>query len=608
MADNTTVYPKDYIAYWYSNSHNFHSSYINQHLRNIEETFKKRADNFKEQEFAARTKVLSSGYSQGVNTLISVLADENATKSGSLLEKVLCVDIPDGDVIMQQQAQEIFDKFLGNDDIVSVWQKVRNAYAGLKNFENEVDRSIDNYTNKLEHLVSSIVESKGQDTNLLEKYKNMIFQSIVTQMNNSDTMREAAEKAAKNLGVSGKVSDTQLAGSLIINSFLTRDPIVDAMYENLQTDDADLQRMDAEMGTGLRRTLAMIVALPSMDGLLGNTIDKFIVKHKNKKDEPLKGDDLGSQIWNALYDKNINAFIYMVGATAYEAIVKSLFNELGKVYGNLPDETFINSFKTSGSGHYTANILGINIDEDIEFKADPKLEKFFAASGQTEVRMTGATNKADVAINDYGISLKTIPSRDMSIDKKTGKKSIKLLSGSPLSTLIAREAGLGPQGIYNTLQLAMGHGVDEEGGWGNYKGATEENLEQMWIQWKDALLSLAFINALSGNEGTSAKIAYHMVYEDRIYHMTDIIDMYMNSNFGEDEEKFGSLTVDSGANGFDRDTYLNYWNSRPGFQKPRRRGKKKAIARSEKFLADAQKIMYDTKIKILINAAMLPKL
>lgn len=594
-------FPKTYMAYWYSNSKNFRYNYIEQHINNIKQSFQKQKDNFAALEKSAKPSSESLENAKGANALLTAFSEAG---SGTTLEQILCINIPDSNQIMQDAAQKVFDKFLGDNG--SIWQKVRNAYKDLKQFKTAKEKNINEYCNQLEDLVKTTITAAGGNASLLDEYKTCLMGHIMDNMMTADSVTEAAKKAANELGVGSKGGQHD-ACALVVNSFLTKGKMPDKFYEIDFKGNQELKAFDEQLSDSLKRTLVFVMALPEIDFSNVTGINTFTVRHGNGTIDELKGDNLGIQILEALMEKNERAFLSIVGATAYESIVTSLFNELSSVFAQLPDDEIVKDFNRTGNARYRANISGISITAEGEFKSDPLFEEFFRTSGQDAEKMTRGSNKADTAISEYGFSLKTLTSRDMEIDPKTKSQGIKILSGSPLSTLIAREAGLGSSGLYHTLQLAMGHGVDEEGGWGGYAGMKEADINATWEQWKNALLSLAFINALTGNQGAGGKIAYQMIYDDRIYHMTDIIKLYEDNNLNNNGQ-FGSLTVDGSGEGLEREAYINYWNQKPVIEHPRRKGMNKAIERSNRYVAEGSKIMYATKIKILINAAMLPKL
>lgn len=609
--------PSTYIAYWASNAKNFQETYIIQHIANLKSRFKVQQKKFeaKQQQALANATVDPSGNFTSVGIILSAL---DSADSGDTLEKIITgvASAQDANSIMETEAQKIMNKFLGTQG--SLWAEVQAAYKNLQGKRQVKKEYVDDYVKNLEKLVDAIINAKvGENKNLVQVYKDAVIASAVQNLKTEKTLSKAATKAKQRIGLRGQdpVKENrgiQRAAALVIDDFMEKTGKSNGLLVLPGNVSEDIKKLDATLGDTVKRTIVMIEGLKIFD--FENETMRMTVKHSKGKDGPiLKGKNDGIRAMNELAGKNKHAFISIAGATAFEGIITDMFNKLSSLFGSLPgiDDTF-DEFQRVGKRQYISSAKGANLVIDVEGNRvlDPMLERFLKDTGkQTVDSMFKSWNKADLssAKTEYGISAKTDIGSNLVYNPKTGKiTGIKILDESPLSTIIVREAGLGAKGIYNTIQLAMGHGVDEDEDLGSYTGSTESDLNMRWEAWKNALLSSAFINALTGNEGEGAKIAYEMIYNGKIYHMRDIINTFYEVNLMGKSGKngyndFGTMMSTSGV-GLNRYAYQNVWTGDSGHDMYN------AVERSNLYSEKAAKTMYQTKIRIMINAAMMDNL
>ncbi len=595
-SERKDFYSKFYYPYYYANTRHLGETYIRRALNTLHEKCIRQLNQFNKDK---QDVVLDTNTLTGVDKVLSLLLEGN----GDMLEEVLATS-PSLSNEVSRTISAIIKEILDETD--GMFSKVNTAYNAIKTFNEKDNQSISAYCNNINRFFESI----GLDMKMMDAYGKYLVDIIKQEAETKGTtLNQAAKAAKKRLKISTAAHDRKGASvaTLIIDDWMSKTRYLDGLYESIPKNE-EFRELDSQLTPALKRLLVQATSLQAFEGSASFVVSNrsYTVVHSNKTTNKLSGDDIGSAIWYELMKKNESSLRSYVASTVKEAVLARLLNDIGSViYGvaNNIDKSIANSFKKVGTkqGFVSIGVEGRQVSNEI-------MEKFFGTSGQTLDSISRVTNKSDIYLTEYGFSIKELESfgtKKNDTDKRVG---ITLLNNSPLSTLIAREAGLGSSGIRSTLLLALGKGVDEGPKLANkYSGPTRDELYSLWDQWKTGLTVLGFMNALTGFATSNTKKAYSMIVNDRIYQMESILERFYNKVFQDGGPSLGSIAAlqksRGNDDGLDKATYekINKWGPR----KNSRANMGRAKERSERVYGDAAKILYRTKIRIMLNAALL---
>ena len=186
-----------------------------------------------------------------------------------------------------------------------------------------------------------------------------------------------------------------------------------------------------------------------------------------------------------------------------------------------------------------------------------------------------------------GITVKNY--RTVDINKTEQSANIQLQSGTPLLTLLAREAQFSMEDIYNLIQVGTAFGTE-----GDYNSG----LVKIWNKTIQNAKYLAFLDTLAGFTNEEDR-AFYMIFNGKIYDIIDILEYIETIN---NPNTINWSVIDGDNSGLERITYLamNKWIAPNDKNNPI-----SAEERSGRLLSNAAQKMYETKIKVKLHIAQL---
>lgn len=191
-----------------------------------------------------------------------------------------------------------------------------------------------------------------------------------------------------------------------------------------------------------------------------------------------------------------------------------------------------------------------------------------------------------------GLTVKNYRTINISGEGSLRSANIQIQSGTPLLTLLVREAGFSMSDIINLMQVATAFGTE---------GAYNNGLETIWNQTMEKAKYLALLDTLAGFTNEQDQ-AFFMVFNGKIFDIVDILDsLDRSTGSGISWTTIG----DTNQAGLKRMTYLamNKWVAPQG-----KLDYDSAETRSDMLITDVSTQMYNTKIRIKIHIAQLAAL
>ena len=224
---------------------------------------------------------------------------------------------------------------------------------------------------------------------------------------------------------------------------------------------------------------------------------------------------------------------------------------------------------------------GISID--IIAQDNKTFERALNEINISKARLSVKTSKADNGfyVTENGVRAGvtfTVKDGEGLIKSTNGiqSASIRLQSGTPLLTLLAREAGFSSDELFTVYQMLVAHG-------------NEPLHDNWWERIKDTLNDLAFLDALAGISQEDR--ATFMVLGDRIATVQDILAERMSNNGANISSKVSLSKWNEGS--LSRAPYvaMNIWQG----SKP---NKLTAEKRSAELFGSVSNMLYATKIQV----------
>lgn len=278
-------------------------------------------------------------------------------------------------------------------------------------------------------------------------------------------------------------------------------------------------------------------------------------------------------------------------------------------------ETAFAQATIQGSNKLAEKFLELNVGIEhsgsgsvqIKMKEDPVMRKWLNESGADKAQIGknfSKVSKADSHLSfdngsargSIGITVKNMSAQNLTdIASKNGKLNIHLQSGTPLITLMAREAGLSINDIHGFIQTAV-------------VGTSE------WDMIKNNIATLSLLDTLAGSSFAKEDWNNYMVINGRIWTISFLLNHIYETIADGGTNVLMTLASGTNAKGLNQESYKALNKRVNAYQ---RNGKKisakknnpaPASIRSYRTFTQSIKLMYDTKININLNLAMLSKL
>lgn len=432
---------------------------------------------------------------------------------------------------------------------------LEQAIAAAKSIDlGAANNSIAQYTNALENFLNTVL--KPTDSNLADLQASIV--------------REYAAKSGISKGGLTSNQESKVCERLL-RDILSNE---NGEFFKVRKGSAEAQ---AGITTSYRKIAAAAYALKHFQGE-GLPIKRALVQYgdSSKRRAQTRHTVSGeSDVLNEISNK-INASMDNVkfGAAETTRVYGSLLGA-EKVMKQMNKDLKIES-KNLGNVHN-----GISID--IIAQDNKTFERALNEINVSKARLSVKTSKADNGfyVTENGVRAGvtfTVKDGEGFIKSTNGVQSasIRLQSGTPLLTLLAREAGFNSDELFAVYQMLVAHG-------------NESLHDNWWERIKDTLNDLAFLDALAGISQEDR--ATFMVLGDRIATVQDILAERVSSNGANISSKVSLSKWNKGS--LSRAPYvaMNVWQgSKPNTTI--------ANERSAKLFNSVSDKLYATKIQI----------
>lgn len=416
------------------------------------------------------------------------------------------------------------------------------------------NNSIAQYTNALENFLNTAL--KPTDSNLADLQSSLV--------------REYAAKSGISKGSLTSNQESKVCEKLL-RDILSNE---NGEFFKVRKDSAEAQ---AGITTSYRKIAAAAYALKHFQGE-GLPIKRALVQYgdssrrRAQTRHTVSGE---SDILNEISNK-INASMDNVkfGAAETTRVYSSLLGA-EKVMKEMNKNLKIEN-KHLGN---TRNGISIDIITQNNKTFEQALKEIEVSKSRLSVKTSKADNGFYVTENGVraGVTF-TVKDGEGLIKSTNGVQSasIRLQSGTPLLTLLAREAGFSSDELFTVYQMLVAHG-------------NEPLHDNWWERIKDTLNDLAFLDALAGISQEDR--ATFMVLGDRIATVQDILAERMSNNGANISSKVSLSKWNEGS--LSRAPYvaMNIWQG----SKP---NKLTAEKRSAELFGSVSNMLYATKIQI----------
>lgn len=432
---------------------------------------------------------------------------------------------------------------------------LEQAIAAAKSIDlGAANNSIAQYTNALENFLNTAL--KPTDSNLADLQSSLV--------------REYAAKSGISKGSLTSNQESKVCEKLL-RDILSNE---NGEFFKVRKDSAEAQ---AGITTSYRKIAAAAYALKHFQGE-GLPIKRALVQYgdssrrRAQTRHTVSGE---SDILNEISNK-INASMDNVkfGAAETTRVYSSLLGA-EKVMKEMNKNLKIEN-KHLGN---TRNGISIDIITQNNKTFEQALKEIEVSKSRLSVKTSKADNGFYVTENGVraGVTF-TVKDGEGLIKSTNGVQSasIRLQSGTPLLTLLAREAGFSSDELFTVYQMLVAHG-------------NEPLHDNWWERIKDTLNDLAFLDALAGISQEDR--ATFMVLGDRIATVQDILAERMSNNGANISSKVSLSKWNKGS--LSRAPYvaMNVWQgSKPNTTI--------ANERSAKLFNSVSDKLYATKIQI----------
>lgn len=307
------------------------------------------------------------------------------------------------------------------------------------------------------------------------------------------------------------------------------------------------------------------------------------------------------EVWDAFFEK-IAKYYQQLHAIAAEAATGTAIEELLKQFKNVNDE-LENQIRVEKVGtkqldvNVTTNFAGNKRLFDLVEMKDGKngSSAWQRATKRTSKSDSRLVIQKDKVIITQGFSVKDY--KEYNVNSKLNTATVDIQKGTPLLTLLTREANLKPREMHTLYQLLAVHGTNEDSMNEKTGDFNISILIETWNQMIDTIKYLAFLDAIAGFTNEQDKVLY-FVFNGEVYAIWDILDYLQKQNSYKDNIRWG---VDSGnSKGLLYETYHN----QAEWEGTKYRSKSDlAESRSDEATQKFSQTMYDTKIRIKLHIA-----
>lgn len=233
--------------------------------------------------------------------------------------------------------------------------------------------------------------------------------------------------------------------------------------------------------------------------------------------------------------------------------------------------------------HIKKDVRGNEVYQKMVQSAESKISTLTKQKAKADVRYTVGANGVFAYV---GFSVKTGKSFEPGFDGTHA--SIKLQDETSLMRLLAREAGLSDIQLYSILQLLVAHSGS----------GLDSMLDNEWNRTKEKILYMSALDAISG--GTEKGFADFLITPTGVVSIATILEEMIQ------QESILSLSIqnmNTTKGSLNRQDYvkLNIWN---GISTPQ---DQEAIERSNELWSSASEMLYQTKIRIMLNISDLAR-
>ena len=456
--------------------------------------------------------------------------------------------------------------------------------AAVKDAE-EVFNKISDIFKKLEQEIKDSLKDNNEAD--IEAYEEILTAYFFNGYTNTSGNRKYTVKASSEIGM----TDWQ---SKVLESILSRNnegffsaankAKYKQNFQNISGEKAKLLAIIKVFNEGREPVLKYINKLVYSD----DSSKRVTVRHQKTTQSKTLNNSL--EVLEELF-KKINKYYQQLNAVAAEAAVGEALEQVLEDFKKRNEEFELSIGKNIGNRQ-----LPVKISRN--FKGNKKLFEKVKVKGNKSAWERAATrvSKSDASFEvssngvkvSQGITVKDY--REYSINPKLNSASIDLQRGTPLLTLLTREAYLNPAKMHMLYQILSAHPTTEDSG--------DENplLVETWNNIVQKAQYLAFLDTLAGftNERDQA---FYFVFDRKIYSLIDVLSYLQRLNDYNDVIRWSDI---EGNNGLEYSTYHNLdkwigtrWQS----------DSKLAEARSEATTTYISQQMYDTKIRVKLHIA-----
>ena len=329
---------------------------------------------------------------------------------------------------------------------------------------------------------------------------------------------------------------------------------------------------------------------PQLPTYIQNLGDKGVTISHGNGDQYFTKDT--AEILKAFFDKIKNYYNQMdaigLEASAGQGVINA-YRKIGKEIE--PVHEAIKNFSGAGNVETTVDFSKTKAFFDaVNKKAYSNATRRAKKSDNATISISQGEDDAKVTVTQ-GITIKK--DRKLNFDPNyPSPANFTLQRGTPLLTLLAREAGLNSSQLFSIVQLLAAHGSNSE-----YNDA----LVNQWNAAKQVVKYKAFLATLAGFTNELADSAFYMLINDHLYDIITIID-----SLKETTQNYVNWMVDSksveGSLEYEDYNALNEWHGKETADS------EDAETRSDTAFKAINTKLYNTKIRITLHISELAAL
>lgn len=318
---------------------------------------------------------------------------------------------------------------------------------------------------------------------------------------------------------------------------------------------------------------------------------KVEIKHEDGSSDGLATDV--RTVLEALFDK-VKKYFQQLHAIAAEAAagrgVQSALEEFGEA---LSKYTLEATGENVGTGQ-------IDVVKTANFEGNKKFFDMIQTQQKNKTAWDNANMRAsksdayfqitkDGVVVRQGLSVKDYKSVSVSADGHIQSATIDIQKGTPLLTLLTREANLSSAQMHTLFQVLAFHTDESDEGVGSFF------IANLWEDMMDKIKYLAFLDTIAGFTNELDQAMY-FVFNRNIYSMWDIMGYFQKVNDYKDAIRWTAMN--GGTLEYEDYHSLDTWEGTKW-----RANKEKAETRSNRSSSLMAQQMYDTKVEVKIHIA-----